>query len=321
MRLTPRRVVLAGFYVVLLLCASLAAVWRRRQGAPQAVQVAGQRTAVRHRAELAPSSFLEGKEGRPYHAYSRERHNLHSSQGRLPAPHGDIRCSMDLCFNFSRCLGDFKVHLYRVPHVEGVKSTPTFDKFVNSLQRSRYSTNDPDKACLFVPIIDVLDRDVLSPGRVLTKEQVNAALSSSPHWNGGLNNLIFNLFSGTFPTYSEFLDFDTGKAILAKTSFSLQSYRPNFDVSLPLIAKGHPERSGVPSMLKTAGNLFPSQRKYLLTFKGKRYVYGVGSETRNALSYLHNGKDIVLLTTCQHGASWAAMQDWRCAADNKLYQE
>ncbi len=320
MRLTPRRLVLAGFYVGLLLCVSMAVMRLRRQEASRKVLTAGQQTAAQGQAEPVPSSFLQRKEGRFYPASSRER-NFQAHLGG-PASRTDAHsCRMDLCFNFSRCEGDFKVYLYPVPHAESDRTTPNFDKFVKSLQRSKYSTDDPEKACLFVPIIDVLDRDALSPGHVLTKEQVDTALGSSPHWNGGLNNLIFNLFSGTFPNYSEFLDFDTGKAILAKASLSLHSYRPNFDVSLPLIGKGHPERSGVPSSLQTNGNLFPLRRKYLLTFKGKRYVYGVGSETRNVLSYLRNGKDSVLLTTCEHGTSWAAAKDWRCTADNMLYRK
>ena len=266
---------------------------------------------------MGSSRFLEAKEGGSYSASSQDRRNSHGP--RAAVANSNVRCSMTRCFNFTKCVGEFKVHLYRAPLVEGEKTSPTFNKFIGSLQRSRYITDDPDKACIFIPLIDVLDRDILSSNYVFSKAQVEAALSNTPHWNGGTNNLIFNIFSGTFPEYSEFLDFDTGKAILAKTSFSLHSYRPNFDVSLPLIGKRHPEKSGVPSMLQSAGNLFPVQRKYLVTFKGKRYVYGVGSETRNALGHLHNGKDFILLTTCQHGTSWTTMQDWRCAADNKLY--
>jgi hypothetical protein len=56
-----------------------------------------------------------------------------------------------------------------------------------------------------------------------------------PLWNGGENHVIFNLYSGTYPDYSEQqLEFDVGKAVLAKASVSGDSYRPGFDVSLPL---------------------------------------------------------------------------------------
>jgi hypothetical protein len=37
--------------------------------------------------------------------------------------------------------------------------------------------------------------------------------------------VIFNLYSGTYPDYTEDLNFDVGKAILAKASFSDEHYR------------------------------------------------------------------------------------------------
>ena len=74
-------------------------------------------------------------------------------------------------------------------------------------------------------------------------------------------------------------------------------------------------------MLRGAGNLLPVWRKYLVIFKGKRYLHGIGSETRNALYHLHNGRDILVLTTCKHGRDWDRMQDIRCNYDNKMYDK
>ena len=59
--------------------------------------------------------------------------------------------------------------------------------------------------------------------------------------------------------------------------------------------------------------------KFLL--QGKRYLTGIGSFSRNALFHLHNGEDIVLLTTCRHGRDWRRKQDARCPIDNKMYDE
>lgn len=78
-----------------------------------------------------------------------------------------------------------------------------------------------------------------------------------------------------------------------------------------------PERGGQPGAV--ISNNFPLHKKYSLAFKGKRYVIGIGSEVRNSLYHLHNGVDMVLVTTCKHGKNWAENKDERCGVDNALY--
>ena len=111
--------------------------------------------------------------------------------------------------------------------------------------------------------------------------------------------------------------FDYGYAMLAKASMSISKLRPEFDVSIPLFAKQHPEKGGEPG--QAPENFFPSNKKYLAAFKGKRYVHGIGSETRNALYHLHNGKDFIFVTTCRHGKSWMNLQDDHCQRDIQKY--
>lgn len=219
-------------------------------------------------------------------------------------------CRMGTCFNFSRCkVHGFRVYIY--PELERVSST--YSKILTVIRESRYYTPDPAKACIFVLSMDTLDRDVLSRDYV---KDVQGKLNKLDLWNNGQNHIIFNLYSGTWPDYAEDLGFDIGQAMLAKASISRSNFRTGFDVSIPLFAKDHPLKGGEPGYLHVASNSIPSTRQYILSFKGKRYVIGIGSETRNSLYHIHNGRDIVLFTTCKHGKDWQNWKDARCEKDN-----
>ena len=226
-------------------------------------------------------------------------------------------CTMGTCFNIQKCsqLPDFRVYVY--PPDEKLQVSPLFEKILKVIKNSRYYTTNPEEACLFVPSYDTLDRDKHSKDYLKKMPK----LSTLPYWNGGENHIIFNQYAGTWPDYHEKLDFDFGKAIVAKSSFNISHFRAGFDVSLPLMHKEHPEREGEPGVLSTHGKLLPVKRKYLLAFKGKRYLYGRGRETRSSVYHLHNGKDIIMLTSCKHNRDWLKYQDARCKEDNKLYEE
>ncbi|XP_054268099.1 exostosin-1 [Macrosteles quadrilineatus] len=230
------------------------------------------------------------------------------------------KCRMETCFDYSKCNNDFKVFVYPTSddiHGGEVPLTPSpaYQKVLDVILESRYYTSDPSQACLFVLAIDTLDRDSLSVDYV---RNVPSRLQRLKLWNGGKNHVVFNLYSGTWPDYAEDdLGFDTGEAILAKASMSVTSFRPGFDVSIPLFHKNHPERGGDPGYVTSMN--FPVSKKYMLAFKGKRYVHGIGSETRNSLYHLHNEQDVVLVTTCRHGKSWKELKDERCDEDNAEY--
>nr|XP_023011773.1 exostosin-1 [Leptinotarsa decemlineata] len=224
-------------------------------------------------------------------------------------------CRMETCFDFSKCERDFRVYVY--PQEDSSVPSPSYLKLLNVLLESRYYTADPREACIFVLSIDTLDRDRLSNDYV---RNMQSKLQRLPHWNNGLNHVIFNLYSGTWPNYTENdLDFDYGKAILAKASMSENHVRSGFDISIPLFHKVHPAKGGEPGA--ASANNFPLEKTYLLAFKGKRYVHGIGSDTRNSLYHLHNRKDIIMVTTCRHGKSWKDMKDERCDEDNKEYDK
>ncbi|NWR57152.1 EXT1C protein, partial [Bucorvus abyssinicus] len=225
------------------------------------------------------------------------------------------RCRMETCFDFSRCeKHGFKVFTY--PRERDQPLSESYGKILASIERSRYYTPRPEEACLFILSIDTLDRDHLSAQYV---HNVDEKIRGFPLWNGGRNHLIFNLYSGTWPNYTEDLGFDIGQAILAKASFYTETFRPGFDISIPLFSKDHPQRGGEKGWLYQ--DSIPPKKKYLLVFKGKRYLTGIGSGTRNALHHIHNGKDIISLTTCKHGKDWEKHKDTRCDKDNVDYEK
>ncbi|KAG8005343.1 Exostosin-1b [Nibea albiflora] len=255
----------------------------------------------------------------PWDQTDTEEYNLHISPRQKRDVNTSVykgkRCRMDSCFDFSLChKNGFKVYVY--PQQKGEKISESYQNILSTIEGSRFYTSDPGQACLFVLSLDTLDRDQLSPQYV---HNLKTKVQNLPLWNDGRNHLIFNLYSGTWPDYTEDLGFDIGQAMLAKASISTENFRPNFDVSIPLFSKEHPRTGGERGYLKY--NSIPPFRKYMLVFKGKRYLTGIGSDTRNALHHVHNAEDVVLLTTCKHGKDWQKHKDARCDKDNAEYDK
>uniref|UniRef100_A0A8C1SIC6 Exostosin glycosyltransferase 1b n=1 Tax=Cyprinus carpio TaxID=7962 RepID=A0A8C1SIC6_CYPCA len=255
----------------------------------------------------------------PWDQSDTEEYNVHISPRQKRDVNSSVykgkRCRMQSCFDFSLCQRNgFKVYVY--PQQKGEKISESYQNILSTIEGSRFYTSDPGQACLFVLSLDTLDRDQLSPQYV---HNLKTKVQSLPLWNNGRNHLIFNLYSGTWPDYTEDLGFDIGQAMLAKASISTENFRPNFDVSIPLFSKDHPRTGGDRGYLKY--NTIPPFRKYMLVFKGKRYLTGIGSDTRNALYHVHNAEDVVLLTTCKHGKDWQKHKDARCDKDNAEYEK
>ena len=229
----------------------------------------------------------------------------------------NLNCRMETCFDFSHCRHhEFFVYVY--PVADNAVG-PIYAEILSALFMSHHYTSDPDKACLFITSIDTLDRDVHSTERYI--RDANERLHQLSYWNGGRNHLIFNLYSGTWPNYKEHeLNFDAGYAAFAKASVSQAYYRPGFDISFPLFHAELASRGGESGSLQSR-NVPASEHTLTLVFKGKRYLTGIGSETRNSLYHIHNGEDVLLLTTCRHGSGWEKIQDERCEKDNEVYEK
>ena len=222
------------------------------------------------------------------------------------------KCDMENCFDFQKCISGFKVYVY--PFENGERVSSNYANIIRVIKKSVYYTNNPSEACLFVSSYDTTDQDVLSRDYV---KDLGNKITNLPHWNGGRNHIIFNLYSGTWPDYKETLDFNSGQAILVKASFNAQYYRSNFDISFPLFEKSQELFNG--GNLPHSDNVFPVLKKHKLVFKGKRYLSGIGGESRASLHHIHNNEDIIMLTTCRHGVRWKMIKDDRCDHDNELY--
>lgn len=222
-------------------------------------------------------------------------------------------CRMDNCFDFSKCTKGFKVYIYPMPL--DTKRCESYQRILNVIKNSEFYTTNAEEACLFISGVDTVDQDKLSDDYI---PNLQAQLHSLPYWNKGINHLIFNIYSGTWPDYSEKIGVGIGYAMLAKASISTHYFRAGFDISLPLFHKTLPEYVGEEGRLNNLN--IPPNRPLLLAFKGKRYLSGIGSESRNQLYHIHNGKDIIMLTTCKHGKGWEKLADSRCSIDNEMYE-
>ena len=216
-------------------------------------------------------------------------------------------CTMADCFDYSRC-NTMSIYVY--PTASGEKQTLFFRTMLKYFRGSAHITSDPARACLFIPSIDTSDRDPLSPDFVPDAPQ---RLKALPYWNGGRNHLLFNTFPGSYPDYYEYMDFDTDYAIQVKSCLTLRSHRQNFDISFP-----HYKPDSVLPKVIPPNSL---SKRFLATFKGKRYLYGVGKEVREDLRAVDNAHDLVVLTTCVHLSDWERFADSQCKADNMRYGE
>ena len=199
-------------------------------------------------------------------------------------------CRMISCFDYSRCslVSGFPVYIYSTE----VYSAPNyFNEFIkssvlSSLKSSAYFTSDPNRACIFVVL---LGESNVNPSPIDTE----SILIRLPYWNGdGRNHLILNV-ARSASNFDMLHNVNTGRAMIAQSSFVETSFRTKFDVILPpSLGRGDgPFWEELPP-------LAPVRRKYFLSFVGQfnvRFLEGdnnanVGDINSNHFNADHNFK-------------------------------
>jgi glucuronyl/N-acetylglucosaminyl transferase EXT1 len=190
------------------------------------------------------------------------------------------RCSMDACFNFTRCERGSKllIYTYNDPVPKGLH----VPMYLEALPGSEWHTTDPEQACLFFYFSDTEENKV---------SWTKPAFKRLPYWNNGLNHVIVTFADrwGDVNPAPQSL----GMASLLSTMLQPTTYRSAFDIAIPL------PRSN-PYIIPELYNLKAYERKYFLTFKGKRYLSREGVFRGNdEFRGMHNGQDVVVVLTCQ----------------------
>jgi len=206
-------------------------------------------------------------------------------------------CSMDVCFNYSKCenMEELKVFTYDLP-------SPPVRNFYR-INESKYWTDDPEKACLLFVFLDTAYPWPTWPKNL-------------PYWNGGLNHVLVT-FGDRWEHRRAPPDSIGNASIMATVAYET-SHRPGFDISIPL--PGHANCSNLQSV-----NIL--QRKYFATFRGTRYLGTQGEgvfRSHDSFRGMHNGKDVVVATTCNHRTNNFIRRDRpdvaeNCDEDEELY--
>jgi len=213
-------------------------------------------------------------------------------------------CTMFECFNYSRC--ENKELKYFVYPSSGPLAVPAHYMYWDHFIRyKKWYTDDPEKACIFIPRIHLRDNGKNKGWQLMKKQK---------YWDEGRNHIMW--FNWEFQPFHNFFHYafrdDSLNTIWVTPNWELRSYRSGFDITYPPLHRYDSARLKEP--------LTPmSQRSILAFFKGKRYPgtkrgshYYV--ETRTLLRAINNDKDIIVRTLCR-----GPIPDKDCAFDNAHY--
>ncbi|UJR09102.1 hypothetical protein I4U23_013349 [Adineta vaga] len=192
-----------------------------------------------------------------------------------------LRCSN----NITR----FSIHIdqnIQYPNVTYVRS-PVFAIILETIRNSSYYTNDSNLACIYIAPVDTIDRDRRSKNGYYVYF-IEQRLNFFSEWSDPNKiHLIFNHYTGTWPSYRRTLDFTLpSRYILASTSLTYTNYNCSLHLTFPLFHSDYPFHSFSSSSIS---------RTILLSFKGKSYEDV--QHHRTFFRHLNNNHDIIVKYT------------------------
>uniref|UniRef100_A0A1I8IDU4 Exostosin domain-containing protein n=1 Tax=Macrostomum lignano TaxID=282301 RepID=A0A1I8IDU4_9PLAT len=162
----------------------------------------------------------------------------------------NMKCTYHACFDIDACrlVGEHRIGVYIYPrrryytpggHRLFQFRSRQFDNLMRAIRDSPYYTEDPDRACVFLP-----DIDTLNPSNY-ELDWLPQYLYHLPKWSGnGVNHLLLEAYPVRValvrpgPTI---IRLPLSKAMVASASFTERTYRSTFDIALPTLAAGRPD--------------------------------------------------------------------------------
>ncbi|KAJ8322306.1 hypothetical protein KUTeg_000777 [Tegillarca granosa] len=177
----------------------------------------------------------------------------------IPPPASSKSCKMFSCFDYSRCsvLSGFPVYFYDPDVYKFIGTIKPFIKssVISAFGANSYVVQSPTKACIYVALIGQADMN--------DPKSLEKTLSELPFWHGdGRNHILLNvgrdsnagdIFSGV----------NTGRAMIAQSSFIETQFRDSFDIVIPPSF-----RQEVNDIWEDLPPLSPIRRKYFVSFLG-----------------------------------------------------
>ncbi|XP_059165262.1 exostosin-like 3 [Physella acuta] len=210
---------------------------------------------------------FEQEESKSYIPIIRAPHRILmevDASDKVPMPSSSQHCKMESCFDFSRCslVSGFPVYFYsEAEYTNGFTNLESIYSVLKTIfDQNIYITNTPANACVFIVLISgLVDEKHFDP------KKLENILLELPHWGGdGRNHVLLNLATTT-ASNNLLHGVNTGRALIAQSSFTSKMFREKFDVLLP------PNLGPITSdtIWQALPPLSPVRRKLLLSYWGQ----------------------------------------------------